>query len=169
MPSSPWLSHTMGFFSEDHKKTGVSFSAGRQVNSKGRIKCSQLCLLRRVGWSPQWEWHPVLSCGPVLQASWPFFFFESPLCARRFTYSISFNLYNHPAVNSPIIPFDRWKNWNSMRLSNLSQIIQLISYRAGLSTKFPGSEYVLHHNWSSRGRVSRVWSTLPPLPHSMLS
>ena len=41
-----------------------------------------------------------------------------------------------------------------LRLCNLSQIIQLISNRAELSTKTPGSEYILHHNWSSRGRVS---------------
>ena len=41
-----------------------------------------------------------------------------------------------------------------LKLCNLSQIIQLISNRAELSTKTPGSEYILHHNWSSRGRVS---------------
>ena len=45
-------------------------------------------------------------------------FIWAPLCAKHFTYSIAFNPYNHPAVNSPIIPFDRWKKpWNSRRLS----------------------------------------------------
>lgn len=95
--------------------------------------------------------------------------FECPLCARHLTHSISLSPYDHPAVTSTIIPFDRWKNWNAIKLSDLSQIIQLVNHRAGLRTKAPHSDYILHHGLSSPGRVSKVWSPLPLLPHSVPS
>lgn len=62
------------------------------------------------------------------------FFFKCPLCAGQFTYNDSASPYNNPGVNSTIT-CGQIRNWNSVRIKNLPQIIQLISSRAALSTE----------------------------------